>query len=52
MFSIEEKQLKEFADKIFFFAEKLKMKLLKADNYFDDDDWFELKDILDEYEVY
>ena len=52
LFSLDEKQLKEFADKIYFFTEKLKMKLLKQDNYFDDDDWFELKDILDEYEVY
>lgn len=52
LFSLDEKQLIEFADKIFFFTEKLKMKLLKPDNYFDDDDWFELKDILDEYEVY
>jgi hypothetical protein len=30
----------------------LKMKLLKLDNIFDDDDWFNLKDILDKYEVY
>lgn len=51
LYFLEEKQLKELADKIFFFAEKLKMKLLKADNFFDDDDWFELKDILDEYEI-
>ncbi|TWM95667.1 hypothetical protein CHCC14596_1640 [Bacillus licheniformis] len=51
MFSLDEKELKEFADKIFFFAEKIKMKLIKPDNYFDDDDWFDLKDILDEYEI-
>lgn len=51
LYFLEEKQLKELADKIFFFAEKLKMKLLKVDNCFDNDDWFELKDILDEYEI-
>ena len=52
LFELEEKRLIEFADKIFFYTQKLKMKLLKLDNIFDDDDWFNLKDILDEYEVY
>lgn len=52
LFSLDEKVLKEFADEIFFFAEKLKVKFLKMENYFDDDDWFDLKDILDKYEVY
>ena len=52
LFELEENKLIEFADKIFIFTQKLKMKLLKLDNVFDDDDWFSLKDILDEYEIY
>ena len=52
LFELEENKLIEFADKIFLFTQKLKMKLLKLDNVFDDDDWFSLKDILDEYEIY
>lgn len=51
LFELDEKRLIEFADKIFFYTQKLKMKLLKLDNHFNDDDWFNLKDILDEYEV-
>lgn len=51
LFELDEKRLIEFADKIFFYTQKLKMKLLKLDSHFDDDDWFNLKDILDEYEV-
>lgn len=52
LFELEENKLIEFSDKIFIFTQKLKMKLLKLDNVFDDDDWFSLKDILDEYEIY
>lgn len=52
LFELEEKQLIKFADEIFLFTQKLKMKLLKLDNIFDNDDWFSLKDILDEYEIY
>lgn len=52
LFKLDEKKLIEFADKIFLFAQKIKMKLLKLDNVFDDSDWFALKDILDEYEIY
>lgn len=52
LFSLDEKKLIEFANKIFIFTQKLKMKLLKLDNIFDNDDWFSLKDILDEYEIY
>lgn len=52
LFELEEKRLIEFADQIFLYTQKLKMKLLKLDNIFDDGDWFNLKDILDEYEVY
>lgn len=49
---LDEKRLIEFADKIFLYTQKLKFKLLKIKNVFDDDDWYDLKDILDEYEVY
>ncbi|MFZ0446026.1 MAG: hypothetical protein WAM95_15605 [Bacillus sp. (in: firmicutes)] len=52
LFALDEKKLIEFANKIFIFTQKLKMKLLKLDNIFDNDDWFSLKDILDEYEIY
>lgn len=52
LFKLEEKQLIKFADEIFLYAQKLKMKLLRLDNIFDNDDWFSLKDILDEYEIY
>jgi len=43
-------RLIEFANDIYTFTEKMKMKLLNVMNIFDDDDWWELKDILDEYE--
>ncbi|MFJ7954176.1 hypothetical protein ACIQZG_21990 [Lysinibacillus sp. NPDC096418] len=52
LFELDEKKLIEFANKIFLFTQKLKMKLLKLDNVFDDEDWYKLKDILDEYEIY
>ncbi|MFP3721973.1 hypothetical protein SFC57_24080 [Niallia circulans] len=52
LFTLDEKRLIEFSDRIFLFTQKLKMKLVKVDNHFDDDDWFNLKEILDEFEVY
>ena len=52
LFALDEQKLIEFADKIFIFTQKLKMKLLRLDNIFDDDDWFSFKDILDQYEIY
>lgn len=52
LFNLEEKRLIEFSDELFLYAQKLKMKLLRLDNIFDNDDWFSLKDILDEYEIY
>ncbi|MED3804452.1 hypothetical protein P4562_21365 [Lysinibacillus xylanilyticus] len=52
LFELDKNKLIEFANKIFIFTQKLKMKLFKLDNVFDDDDWFSLKDILDEYEIY
>lgn len=50
LFELDEDDLINFADDIYTFTERVKMKLLKPDNYFEDDDWFDLKDILDEYE--
>ncbi|HFJ9287502.1 TPA: hypothetical protein ACGW44_005570 [Bacillus toyonensis] len=52
LYKLDHNQLIELADSIFIFAQKLKFKLSKLDNIFEDDDWFELKDILDEYEIY
>lgn len=52
LFALDDNKLIEFADKIFLYTQKLKMKLLKMNNTFDDEDWFNMKDILDEYEIY
>ncbi|EJR49912.1 hypothetical protein IIO_06508 [Bacillus cereus VD115] len=52
LFKLDDNQLIELADSIFIFTQKLKFKLSKLDNVFEDDEWFELKDILDEYEIY
>ncbi|PGR00797.1 hypothetical protein [Bacillus cereus] len=52
LYKLEDNQLIELADSIFLFAQKLKFKLSKLDNVFEDDDWFKLKDILDEFEIY
>ncbi|WP_041488689.1 hypothetical protein [Bacillus pseudomycoides] len=52
LYKLEDDQLIKLADSIFIFAQKVKFKLSKLDNVFSDDDWFELKDILDEYEIY
>ncbi|WP_260288972.1 hypothetical protein [Peribacillus aracenensis] len=51
-FSLDDERLIKFANDIFIYTQKLKMKLAKLDNIFDDDDWFSFKEILDEYEVY
>ncbi|WP_242325640.1 hypothetical protein [Bacillus cereus group sp. BfR-BA-01353] len=52
LYKLDDNQLIKLADSIFIFVQKLKFKLSKLDNVFEDDDWFELKDILDEYEIY
>lgn len=52
LYTLEDNRLIEFADKIFTFSQKLKFKLAKLDQIFEDKDWYELKDILDEYEIY
>lgn len=50
LFDLDEKKLIQFADDIFIFSEKMKMKLLNVMNIFEDEDWYDLKDILDKYE--
>ncbi|MHB0802080.1 hypothetical protein PVK73_21295 [Bacillus thuringiensis] len=52
LYKLDDQQIIKFADSLFIFTQKLKFKLSKLDNIFTDDDWFELKDILDEYEIY
>lgn len=52
LFQLDESILVEFSNKIYLFTEKIRFKLLKLDNIFDEDDWFDFKDILDEYEIY
>lgn len=52
LYKLDDNQLIQLADSLFIFAQKLKFKLSKLDNFLEDDDWFELKDILDEYEIY
>lgn len=50
LFELEEEMLIDFSNEIFIFSEKIKMKLTNVMNVFDDDDWYELKDILDKFE--
>jgi len=50
LLELDEETLIEFANDIYMFSEKMKMKLLNVMKVFNDEDWYELKDILDEYE--
>ncbi|OQR53428.1 hypothetical protein [Bacillus sp. CDB3] len=50
LYKLDDNQIIKFADSLFIFAQKLKLSNLN--NIFSKDDWFELKDILDEYEIY
>jgi len=52
LFQLEDAALIAFSDELFSFTQKIKFKMMKLEYHFDDDDWFELKDILDEYEIY
>ena len=52
LFELDDKKLIDFSNELFVYTQKLKFKLVKLDNQFTDDDWFDLKDILDEYEIY
>jgi len=51
LFELDDKKLIDFSNELFIYTQKLKFKLVKLDNQFTDDDWYELKDILDEYEI-
>lgn len=51
-YELDQEQLIQMSDEIFMFVQKIKFKLLNLDNHFDDDDWDNFKDILDDYEVY
>lgn len=49
---LSEAQLNAFSNELFDYVQRLKFKMVNLDNQFDDDDWYEFKDILDAYEVY
>lgn len=49
---LSEEELIKFSDELFFYTQKIKRKMDDLRNDYDDDDWYELKDILDEYEIY
>lgn len=52
LFELDEDSLINFSNEIFTFTQKIKFKMIKLEYNFSDDDWFELKDILDEYEIF
>lgn len=41
-----------FRPPLFSFTQKIKFRMVNLKYHFKDDDWFDLKDILDEYEIY
>lgn len=49
LFELEKEILVSFSNEIYLFVEKMKIKLLNVNNVFEDDDWWEFKDILDKY---
>lgn len=49
-FDLKQSDLIDFANEIYLFAEKTKMKMLNVLNVFEDENWYDLKDILDKYE--
>lgn len=52
LFQLENAELIAFSDELFSFTQKIKFRMVNLKYHFKDDDWFELKDILDEYEIY
>lgn len=52
LYELKNEQLIEFANDLFMYTQKLQFKMAEFSNEFNDDDWYELKDILDEYEIY
>lgn len=52
LFQLENAELIAFSDELFSFTQKIKFRMVNLKYHFKDDDWFDLKDILDEYEIY
>lgn len=52
LFEIDEDELIKFSDEIFKYTQKIKFKMINLEYNFTDDDWYELKEILDEYEIF
>lgn len=50
LMDLDEQNLIAIADEIYIFSEKMKMKMVNFRNYFEDEDWYDLKEILDKYE--
>lgn len=49
---LTDERLIKFSNDLFFYTKKIERKMDVLENEFDDDDWDELKVILDEYEIY
>lgn len=52
LYELEPNRLIQLSDDLFMFTQKLKMKMARFKNEISEDDWDDLKDILDEYEIY
>ena len=52
LYELEPNRLIQFSDDLFMYTQKLKMKMVRLKNEFTEDDFDELKEILDEYEIY
>lgn len=50
IYEMEQEKMFNFSDEIYLLTEKIKSKMIDPKYVFSDDDWWELKDILDEYE--
>lgn len=50
LFELDQETLISFSNEIYLFTERMKMKLLNINNVFENEDWDDLKDILDKYE--
>ncbi|WP_373737551.1 hypothetical protein [Jeotgalibaca porci] len=49
--NLSDERLTEFSNRLLKYYENLKRKKLNLDYHFSDDDWFDLVDILDDYET-
>jgi len=52
LFEIDEDESIKFSNEIFKYTQKIKFKMINLEYNFTDDDWYELKEILDEYEIF